>query len=43
VLWALVYTGLEEAESGRLPRHGITATVIRTFENGITMRRSDGG
>ncbi|MEV0403198.1 TetR/AcrR family transcriptional regulator [Actinoallomurus sp. NPDC050550] len=43
VLWALVYTGLEESEGGRLPRHGVTATVIRTFENGITMRRSDEG
>lgn len=42
VLWALVYTGLEEAESGRLPRHGITATVIRTFENGIAVRTSPG-
>ncbi|GLY63480.1 TetR/AcrR family transcriptional regulator [Amycolatopsis taiwanensis] len=40
-LWALVYTGLEEVESGRLPRHDITATVIRTLENGITMHRSD--
>ncbi|WP_432993884.1 TetR/AcrR family transcriptional regulator [Dactylosporangium sp. CA-233914] len=42
VLWAMVYTGLEEADSGRLPRHGITATVIRTFENGVTRHRPDG-
>jgi AcrR family transcriptional regulator len=40
VLWALVYTGVEEAASGRLPRHGVTATVIRTFENGIVVDTS---
>lgn len=34
-LWALVYTGSEEAQRGRLPRHGVVATVIRTLENGI--------
>jgi AcrR family transcriptional regulator len=39
VLWALVYTAAEEANNGRLPRHGVTATVIRTFENGIRDRR----
>lgn len=36
VLWALVYAGLEEADSGRLPRHGITATVTRALERGIS-------
>nr|MDT0663609.1 TetR/AcrR family transcriptional regulator [Micromonospora sp. DSM 115978] len=35
VLWGLVYTGCEAAREGRLPRHGVAATVIRTFENGI--------
>jgi AcrR family transcriptional regulator len=38
VLWALVYTAAEEAGTGRLPRHGIASTVIRTFENGIRRR-----
>jgi AcrR family transcriptional regulator len=38
VLWVLVYRGCEDADSGELPRHGITATVIRTLENGIHMR-----
>ena len=38
VLWALVYTGAVEAAEGRLARHGITATVIRTLENGILAR-----
>ncbi|MFE3451681.1 TetR/AcrR family transcriptional regulator [Nonomuraea sp. NPDC059194] len=35
VIWALTYSGWEAAEKGELPRHGITATVIRTFENGV--------
>ncbi len=35
VLWVLVYRGCEDADNGELPRHGITATVIRTLENGI--------
>jgi AcrR family transcriptional regulator len=35
VLWALVYTAAEEVSTGRLPRHGVTATVVRTLENGI--------
>lgn len=35
VVWALVYTGFEEADKGRLPRHGVTSTVIHTLENGI--------
>jgi AcrR family transcriptional regulator len=38
VLWVLVYRGYEDADSGELPRHGITATVIRTLENGIHAR-----
>ena len=40
VLWALVYTAAEEASMGRMPRHAIASTVIRTFENGIRTRRS---
>ena len=39
VLWVLVYRGCEDADSGELPRHGITATVIRTLENGIHVRQ----
>jgi AcrR family transcriptional regulator len=35
VLWALVYTAAEEVANGRLPRHGVAATVVRTFEHGI--------
>jgi AcrR family transcriptional regulator len=34
-LWALVYAGCEGAERGRLPRHGVASTVVRTFERGI--------
>src|SRR5919112_916010 len=34
-LWALVYTAAGGAANGRLPRHGVTATAIRTFEHGI--------
>lgn len=34
-LWALVYTGYEAAHDGRLPVHGVTATVVRTLERGI--------
>jgi AcrR family transcriptional regulator len=40
VLWVLVYRGCEDADSGELPRHGVTATVIRTLENGIRARLS---
>ena len=40
VLWVLVYRGCEDADSGELPRHGVTATVIRTLENGIHARLS---
>jgi AcrR family transcriptional regulator len=39
-LWALVYTAAEEVSRGRMPRHGVSATVIRTLENGI--RRESG-
>ncbi|MET0234456.1 MAG: TetR/AcrR family transcriptional regulator [Kibdelosporangium sp.] len=35
VLWALVYTGIDEAASGNLSRHGVASTVMRTFERGI--------
>ena len=38
VLWVLVYRGCEDADAGELPRHGITATVTRTLENGICIR-----
>ncbi|WP_033424474.1 TetR/AcrR family transcriptional regulator [Actinomadura flavalba] len=38
VLWALVYTGVELAEQGVLPRHGVVAHVVRTFENGVLAR-----
>jgi AcrR family transcriptional regulator len=38
VLWVLVYRGCEDADRGELPRHGITATVTRTLENGIRAR-----
>jgi hypothetical protein len=36
VVWGLVYTGCEAARDGLLPRHGVTATVIRTLQNGIS-------
>ncbi|MGK5551489.1 TetR/AcrR family transcriptional regulator [Actinomadura kijaniata] len=35
VLWGLVYTGVEAADQGVIPRHGVTAMVIRTLENGF--------
>ncbi len=38
VLWVLVYRGCEDANRGELPRHGITAVVIRTLEKGIHVR-----
>ena len=38
VLWVLVYRGCEDADRGELSRHGVTATVIRTLENGIPVR-----
>ncbi|MEV0649297.1 TetR/AcrR family transcriptional regulator [Phytomonospora sp. NPDC050363] len=34
-LWALTYTGGEAGAKGELPRHGVAATVIRTFERGL--------
>lgn len=34
-LWALVYTGVDQVDSGKLPRHGAATTVIRTLERGI--------
>jgi AcrR family transcriptional regulator len=37
-VWALVYTGWEAAREGRLPRHGVTATVLRTLEGGVLAR-----
>jgi AcrR family transcriptional regulator len=40
VLWALVYTGAEEANAGRLPRSGVPATVIRSLEHGIRTQGS---
>lgn len=41
VLWALVYTGIEQVEKGRMPRHGVASTVIRTLENGIREESSN--
>ncbi|ONI77072.1 TetR family transcriptional regulator [Actinosynnema sp. ALI-1.44] len=35
VLWALVYTGIDEVNKGTVSRHGVAATVIRTLERGI--------
>ncbi|WP_017586723.1 TetR/AcrR family transcriptional regulator [Nocardiopsis ganjiahuensis] len=35
VLWALVFTGLERAERGQMPRHAVAPTVVRTLERGI--------
>jgi AcrR family transcriptional regulator len=35
VLWALVFAGCEVAREGRLPRHGVASTIIRTLEGGI--------
>ncbi len=40
MLWALVYSGVEEVEKGRMSRHGVASTVIRTLENGIHARSS---
>ncbi|GAA2898815.1 TetR/AcrR family transcriptional regulator [Streptosporangium fragile] len=40
VLWAVVYTGVEQVDKGLIPRHGVYATVVRTFENGIRLRDS---
>lgn len=38
VLWALVFTGLERAERGHMPRHSVAPTVVRTLERGIGVR-----
>lgn len=35
VLWGLIYTGVTAADEGTIPRHGVTSTVIRTFEKGF--------
>jgi AcrR family transcriptional regulator len=35
VLWAIVYTGVEQVEQGRMSRLGAAATVVRTFEKAI--------
>ena len=34
-LWSLVYAGIEDVEDGKMSRHAVAATVIRTLENGI--------
>lgn len=41
-LWALVRAGCEEVARGRMHRHGATATVIHTLENGVAARTLDG-
>jgi AcrR family transcriptional regulator len=38
VLWSLVYAGIEEVDRGRMSRHGVAATVVRTLESGIRTR-----
>jgi AcrR family transcriptional regulator len=40
VLWAIVYTGVDQVDKGLIPRHGVYAMVIRTLENGIRPRDS---
>ncbi|MBP2321040.1 AcrR family transcriptional regulator [Kibdelosporangium banguiense] len=35
VLWALVYTGIDEVGNGTMSRHGVASTVMRTLERGI--------
>ncbi len=35
VLWALVFTGLERAGRGQMPRHAVAPAVVRTLERGI--------
>ncbi|WP_247665019.1 hypothetical protein [Nocardiopsis sp. B62] len=39
VLWALVFTGLERASRGQMPRHAVAPAVVRTLERGIGVRR----
>ncbi|HEY1176644.1 MAG TPA: TetR/AcrR family transcriptional regulator [Phytomonospora sp.] len=36
-LWALTYTGGEAGAKGQLPKHGVAAVVIRTFERGMVV------
>ncbi len=38
VLWAVVYTGVEQVDKGQIPRHGVYAAVVRTLENGVRTR-----
>lgn len=38
VLWALVFTGLERAERGQMPRHAVAPTMAHTLERGIGAR-----
>ncbi|MEC3891507.1 TetR/AcrR family transcriptional regulator [Nocardiopsis alba] len=38
VLWALLFTGMEQVEAGRMPRHSLAPTLIRTLEGGILAR-----
>jgi AcrR family transcriptional regulator len=35
LLWGMVYTGVEAANEGTLPRHGVAAAIIRALERGI--------
>lgn len=42
VLWALLQAGCDEVARGRMHRHGATATVIHTLENGVAARTLDG-
>ena len=38
VVWALVFTGMEQVQAGRLSRHAVAATVVRTLEGGVLAR-----
>lgn len=38
VLWAIVYTGVDQVDKGQIPRHSVYATVVRTLENGVRAR-----
>ncbi|MEU3019203.1 TetR/AcrR family transcriptional regulator [Nocardiopsis sp. NPDC007018] len=35
VLWALIFTGLEQVGRGRMPRHAVTPAVVRVLERGV--------
>jgi AcrR family transcriptional regulator len=35
VMWGMVYTGVEAAYEGTLPKHGVAAAVMRVIERGI--------